>query len=112
MDRLIELINGITGWNTNTWELMKVGERCIHLEQAFNVREGKTKTRDRLPHRFFTPITGGPMQGTSIGEDEFKNAVDIYYDMVGWDKENGKPSLAKLQELGIEWAEQYINRKG
>jgi hypothetical protein len=26
-DRMADLINGITGWNTNLWELMKLGER-------------------------------------------------------------------------------------
>ena len=104
MDKLIELVNGITGWNTNTWELMKVGERCITLEQAFNVREGRTKAMDILPRRFFTPFTSGPMQGISISEEDFRQAVDTYYAMVGWDRESGIPNPAKLQELGIEWA--------
>lgn len=104
MDKMIELINGITGWNTNTWELMKVGERCITLAQAFNVREGKTKAADSLPRRFFTPYTSGPMKGVSVNEEDFRQAVDTYYAMVGWDRESGVPALAKLQELGIEWA--------
>jgi len=104
MNRLIELVNGITGWNTNTWELMKVGERCITLEQVFNVRAGRTKAADNLPRRFFTPLTSGPMQGVSINEEEFKQAIDTYYAMVGWDRESGAPTPAKLQELGIEWA--------
>ena len=31
--------------------------------------------------------------------------------MLGWD-ENGVPTYGRLVELGIEWAEQYITRRG
>jgi len=100
---MVELVTGITGWDTNVWELMKVGERCINMERAFNIREGKNKADDYLPKRFFTPFDSGPLKGVGINEEEMAKAIDTYYGMVGWDKD-GTPSLAKLQELGIEWA--------
>ena len=106
IDRLIEIVNGITGCNTNSWVLLNAGERCITLEQAFNVREGKTKAMDTLPRRFFTPYASGPMQGVSVNEEDFKQAVDTYYAMVGWDRESGVPALGKLQELGIGWVDE------
>ena len=31
---LVELIKGITGWETSLWELMKVGERAINMARA------------------------------------------------------------------------------
>ena len=101
-DRTVNLIRGITGWNTDYWELMKVGERCITMARAFNIREGMTRADDYLPKRFFTPFDSGPLEGVAIKEEELNQARDTYYGMVGWDKE-GKPTLAKLQELGIEW---------
>jgi len=100
---MVDLVQGITGWDTSVWELMKVGERCITLDRVFNIREGKKKADDYLPGRFFTPFDSGPLKGVGINEDELAQAIDAYYAMTGWDKD-GKPTLAKLQELGIEWA--------
>ncbi|MFC1939289.1 aldehyde ferredoxin oxidoreductase C-terminal domain-containing protein, partial [Chloroflexota bacterium] len=100
--QITDLIRGVTGWNTNLWELMKVGERCVAMARAFDIREGMTKGDDYLPRRFFTPFTSGPLKGVKIKERELKRAIDTYYGMVGWDKK-GTPTLAKLQELGIEW---------
>ncbi len=100
--QMAELIAGITGWNTSVWELMKVGERCINMTRAFNIREGMSKDNDYLPRRFLTPFPSGPLKGVSIDKGELDEAIDTYYAMVGWDK-NGVPTLAKLQELGIEW---------
>lgn len=101
--QMVDLVRGITGWNTTVWELMKVGERCINMARAFNIREGMTGSDDYLPRRFFSPFTSGPLEGVSIDEGELKQAIDTYYAMVGWDKVSGAPTLAKLQELGIEW---------
>ncbi len=101
-DKMVDLVNGITGWNTDYWELMKVSERCITMARAFNVREGMTKADDWLPKRFLTPFDSGPLKGVAIKEEELAQARDTYYGMVGWDND-GKPTLEKLQELGIEW---------
>ena len=100
--QITELVAGITGWNTNVWELMKVGERCVAMTRAFNIREGMTKDDDYLPRRFFTSFTSGPLAGVNLDKRELEQAIDTYYAMVGWDK-NGVPTLAKLQELGIGW---------
>ena len=102
--QIADLIRGVTGWNTTVWELMKIGERCNTMARAFNIREGITKGDDCLPRRFFSPYISGTSSfpGVGINEEEFKKAIDTYYAMLGWDK-NGVPTLAKLQELGIEW---------
>ena len=98
-----ELVCGITGWNSTVWELMKVGERCLAMVQAFNVREGLSSKDDLLPQRFFTPLPSGPLQGVSIEEDRFGRAKEVFYSMVGWDRITGRPSPGKLAELGILW---------
>jgi len=101
-NQLAELVRGITGWNTTVWELMKVGERCNSMARAFNIREGMSKADDYLPQRFFTSFTSGPLEGVGIDKKQLEQAIASYYAMVGWD-ESGVPTLAKLQELGIEW---------
>jgi len=98
-----ELVNGATGWNTSVYELMKVGERALNLARIFNIREGLTAEDDRIPDRFYEVFTSGPLAGKAIGQENMRNAIKIYYTMAGWD-ENGVPTAAKLQELGIDWA--------
>ena len=101
-NRVGEIIEKITGWNTTVWELMKAGERCMNMMRAFNVREGLTKKDDRLPKRLHRALASGPLKGAKLDEKEFENAKETYYHMMGWNSE-GKPTLGKLQELGIEW---------
>jgi aldehyde:ferredoxin oxidoreductase len=103
LERTVNLVKGITGWDTNSWELMKAAERCVNMSRVFNVLEGQTAATDSLPRRFFVPFDSGPLKGVVIKEAELAQAVDTYYGMMGWDK-NGVPSRAKLQELGIGWA--------
>lgn len=41
--------------------------------------------------------------GVSIDQEKFSQAKEVFYSMLGWDKEMGRPALTKLRELGIEW---------
>lgn len=43
--KLVELVEGITGFETSLWDLMKAGERCVILTRCFNVRDGYSKKR-------------------------------------------------------------------
>jgi len=101
-----EIVRAVTGWNTSTFELMKIGERIMNMTRIFNLREGFTSDDDRLPDRFFQPHTSGALAETSIDLKNFSEAKKIYYEMMGWDK-NGVPSKIKLDELDISWANSY-----
>jgi len=101
--QVVDLVKAATGWPTSTFELMKLGERCIQMNRAFNIREGMTKDDDKLPERFFTPLQSSPLEGIKIDKAAFEKARDIYYNIAGWDSKSGAPSLGKLQELDIEW---------
>ncbi|MFH1032019.1 MAG: aldehyde ferredoxin oxidoreductase family protein [Chloroflexota bacterium] len=101
--RVTDLLNAVTGWNTTVFELMKVAERSVNLSRVFNVREGFTAQDDNLPKRFFSPqLPGGPLKDIAVDAKAFQKAKETYYDMMGWP--NGIPSPAKLGELGIDWA--------
>jgi aldehyde:ferredoxin oxidoreductase len=104
-----DLVRFVTGWDTNIWELMKVGERCLNLTRIFNLREGLDSLDDKLPERFFSPFASGPLQGTSIDRKAFQSAISAYYRMMSWD-EKGIPSEGKLEELGIGWATEAIKK--
>jgi len=101
------LVNAVTGWNTTTWELMKIGERAATMARIFNLREGLTSDQDTLPERFSQPFTSGPTAGERVTLEDVERCKRIYYGMMGWD-ERGIPTREKLYELDIGWAESQI----
>ena len=106
---LVELVKGITGWETSLWELMKAGERAINMARAFNAREGFSRKEDTLPERFFQPLEGeGPLKGFHLDRKAFEEALDLYYAMMNWDPEKAKPTRAKLIELDIDWVWEHL----
>ena len=97
------------GWEISFGEMMKTAERGMTLMRIFNLREGFTVADDRLPHRFATPQPTGGLAGVVVDPEELTQAQQLYYAMLGWDEE-GVPIYARLAELGIEWAEEYLER--
>ena len=71
----------------------KAGERIFNLQRMFNVMAGFTRQDDRLPER--------PAKQIKMGKKQFDNALDEYYRLCGWD-EQGRPTVEKLTDLGIE----------
>lgn len=100
---LVELVNASTGWETSLWSLMKASERALNLARCFNVREGFTAADDNLPERLFEKLLFGPRKGSRLDREEFDNALRLYYGMMGWDRNTGIPTPAKLQELDLGW---------
>jgi len=98
---MIDYVNAVTGWNMSLYELMKVGERNNTLARMFNVREGFTPEDDVLPQRLHEGIGNGALKGEKVDPDEFFAARRTYYEMAGWDPHTGRPTVAKLAELGI-----------
>jgi len=98
-----EIVQALTGWDTTTWELLKVGERGTTMARAFNVLSGFTKADDSFPKRIHEPFKDGPIADAKYSKTKLSEAVGVYYDMMGWDKKTGIPTRGKLQELDIEW---------
>ncbi|NPV09412.1 MAG: aldehyde ferredoxin oxidoreductase family protein [Anaerolineae bacterium] len=100
--QLVEAMRAVTGWDVTLFELMKVGERRLHMMRAFNTREGLTRKDDWLPRRCFEPKKGGASDGYAITQEELSRSLDWYYQMAGLDEE-GRSTRAKLMELDLEW---------
>jgi len=108
-NNVVQLLNHATGWDTNLWELMLVGERRINIMRAYNAKMGFTKEDDILPDKVFKEIEGGPSAGYKIDKEDFEKAKSDYYQMMGWDKKTGNPTLLKLKELGLDWLKDGLN---
>jgi aldehyde:ferredoxin oxidoreductase len=97
------MVYAATGWETSSYEIMRIGERRNHLMRWYNCREGLSADDDRLPDRFFEePIAAGPRKGDVIDRESFQQAIRMFYAMMGWDEE-GRPTTATLYDAGLEW---------
>jgi len=106
---LVELVNASTGWETSLWSLMKVSERALNLARCFNIREGFTAADDTLPDRLFEELSFGQRKGFKIDRQQFDTALQLYYEMMGWNRNTGIPDSAKLHELDLGWAANQID---
>ncbi len=98
-----DAVSAITGWPVTSWKLMKAVERSITMMRIFNLREGFTRDDDKLPDRFFTSPSEGPLKDIRVDPDALEEAQEIYYQMMGWDN-MGIPTKGCLVALDLEWA--------
>ncbi len=110
-NQYVELLNAVTGWDTTLYELAKVAQRTLALAKIINLRSGFTAADDWLPPRMFTPQTSGALSETAVIPEELRHAIDLYYEMMGWDP-GGVPRRGTLYELGISWAKEYLPGRG
>ena len=102
LERFVDYVNAVTGWNMSLYELMKVGERSNTLARLFNCREGFTPADDVLPQRMHEGIGNGALKGERVDPDQFLAARRLYYEMAGWDGNTGRPTAARLAELEVD----------
>jgi len=107
-EQMRDIVRGVTGWNSSLFELMKVGERAMAMARAFNYRQELTAQDDVAHWRFSTPFESGPLQGVEIPAEEIAKALDLYYQVNGWDQETGAPTAGKLYELGLGWVAELL----
>lgn len=102
---LAKLFYQVTGFETSSYEIMRLGELKNHLFRLYNYREGMTKEDDILPDRFFeNEIDAGTLKGKKLDRQKFIENIEFYYQMMGWD-ENGCPRKATLFDFGMDWVE-------
>jgi len=96
-----EFLNLVTGSNLSLDDVLRIGERIANMRQAFNIREGITARDYRFPNRVLghPPLPAGPTAGKEVDLDTLRRD---YFTAMDWDPDTGKPSKAKLLELGLE----------
>jgi aldehyde:ferredoxin oxidoreductase len=109
MEELAEVYTAVTGWHVTVDDLLMIGARRLNLLRAFNAREGITRDSDTLPKRLFDePLEGGMSDGVAVDREEFETALDLYYDLAGWDPATGNPPRERLEALEIGWVADAI----
>lgn len=102
LEDMATLLGAVTGWVTSSYEIMRFGERRLHLMRLYNLREGLTAADDTLPARFFEEgVRTGRWQGVKLDRAQFHANIRAYYRMMGWDDE-GRPLFETLLDHRIE----------
>lgn len=98
---LTAFLGAATGRECTLDELITVGERIANVRQAFNVREGVNLVREYFPPLALgkPPLETGPLKDLTI---DLEGMMDEYFKQMDWDKQSGKPSREKLNELGFQ----------
>jgi len=98
-----DLVSAVTGISMDETKVQRAGERINNIARLFNIREGFTRQHDTLPKRLMQEaIKKGASEGERFSPEDLNRLLDEYYAVRGWDN-NGIPTPAKLQELGINY---------
>jgi len=110
---LAKMASAATGTHIDEKGLMKIGERIYNIERCFLVREGITRKDDYPPRRWVEePSPTGPAKGELIDPKRFEQMLDEYYAFHGWDKNTGVPTREKLEELGLKYIANELEKMG
>jgi len=104
-ERLVSLINAITGWNTNMFELMNTCKRMVTMARLFNIRQGLGRKDDELPEVYFQSIGQYP----GVNKNDFQAGRALYYSLMGWDQEGGVPLDSTLVDLDLLWVKEELS---
>jgi len=95
-----EMLTALTGVDFDAEGLEMACERIIHVERAFNMREGMSRKDDTIPARFREPLP--PDSRASAGSTfQLEPMLDEYYEVRGWDRATGWPTRTKFESLGL-----------
>jgi aldehyde:ferredoxin oxidoreductase len=98
---IVDMLNAITGWNTNIDEFILTGNRILIMRYAYNLREGFKPLDYQLPPRIAgePSLPAGPLKEITIDIQSLKEEA---YKALGLDPETGAMDAAMLQRLGLD----------
>ena len=106
-----------TGMDISEAEFEGMAERIFNLERALQVRNWDRSRRvdeQVIPHfarieNWVNPVLG---EGMALDRAQFARLMDEYYTLRGWDVQTGRPTSAKLQELGLADVAEALAKQG
>ena len=98
-----------TGYQTSREELDLIGERIFVLHRALTIRdmgERDMRTRhDLVPQWIYDDPNGTPVftKGTTrMDPQDIAKAMDLFYEVMGWEKATGAPTADVYARLGLQ----------
>jgi len=105
VEHIAALIETATGRPFSLGDLMLYGERMIAMKRVFNSRMGMTRKDDTLPQLLMKPLSEGGARGNV---PDLERQLREYYSFRGWDSSTGRPTEAKLKQLGVGELAAYL----
>lgn len=98
---VVEAFNAATNFDLSLPEMIKTGKRIVNTLRVFNMKNGLTCDMEVPSIRYGSTPIDGPAIG--IGIMKHWNVIrEIYYRLMGWDPETGRPLPKTLRDLGVE----------
>ncbi|NLF00928.1 MAG: hypothetical protein GX601_08110 [Anaerolineales bacterium] len=106
-----------TGMDLDEAEFEQMAERVFNLERALQIRNwNRSREVDEqvIPHfetveNWVNPTIG---EGVKLDRAQFVSLMDQYYTLRGWDTKSGRPTRAKLDELGLSDVADQLAEQG
>lgn len=98
VERLLAILNCVTGWDLKAPDLLTLGKRIVTLKRLLNLRRGLTRADDRLPAVLLQPLNEG---GTEGFVPDVEPLLAGAYAEYGWDPQSGRPTPESLASLGL-----------
>ncbi len=92
-----EMLNLVTGWDTDRTELKASSRRIVTAKKLFNIRAGWQPEEDTLPDRFFSAALADDTSA-QISHEQFAHAIRAYNRHRGW-TDTGWIEDSLIQEL-------------
>lgn len=109
-DHLVSMINAATGWDISSGECFDQAQRTVNLFRVFNLLHGIKPEDVEFPSgRYGSAPINGPHQGKCV-MDVWEETLDVYYELMNWDRSTGWPKEERLRELGLDFAVRHIPR--
>ena len=119
-DSIESLLYGlVTGDRKSRGEMDRTAERIFLLHRALTIRGMGTRDmrakHDTVPDWVFQDPAGrSPFsKGTNrMDRDDITQAMDLFYEEMGWDKSTGAPTRAAYQQVGLADVARTLGEKG
>jgi len=98
--QLRELLQCATGVELTPEEMLRIGERNYNLLRLYAGLVGYRKGDDGLPARLHQPLPRGASAGRPIDPVQFREEIEEYYRLRGWD--DFGPTDGRLRQLGLD----------
>jgi len=95
-----KMLAPLTGMDITNAQLEQAGERIRNLDRALQVRNyDRSRAIDETGEWYFE--LPEKSDGTKLDKPTFDRILEAYYQVRGWDEASGRPTRAKLEELGL-----------
>ena len=93
---LVEALSAAGGWDVDKDEINQIGRASPTMARLYLLREGFTHADDAISARaFYAPERRSHRRPDTLDADELAQAMQIYFEKMGWDK-NGGSQLRKV----------------